>query len=303
MQVDISDRRTWADKARAMNAAANRLGGKHLIKGYRVSLSGILEEIGVRDIVFKPMTADGGLAIKGREFCIFVRSDSKEVETLREKFRGRDGRDALPSRLRFTIAHEILHTFFYQKSGDSLRNQVTQTGEVARTKLEEICNSGARRILMPKKLFALESVQELDFRNPRVLRDLSKAAGVSPDVLVKRIGDTNSWFSPRDGDGRLAGVFCVRCLDSGDYLVGASALSRDVVGMFSSERKRSDLRLMESLAVLFGQRESTVSLPLRYRDNPPTTQLCRFAREVTYRLNPEVGYFATLTLIGPPLGS
>ena len=91
------------------------LSGKHL----PTNLGRIATRQGIREILFRPLLADGGIGLLKDGFVVYVKADPDEGESFSEQFK-QDGIGlGLPRhmirRVRFTIAHEIAHTFFYDR--------------------------------------------------------------------------------------------------------------------------------------------------------------------------------------------
>ena len=89
-------------------------------------------------------------------------------------------------RRRFSIAHEIGHTFFYDNSQiipiKILPKELSKT--LGDNKEEDICNSFARELLMPNELVR-RSIQDIKERNLRIIIDLATKYMVSPEVAAR----------------------------------------------------------------------------------------------------------------------
>ena len=83
-----------------------------------VDLKRIAAHREVRRIEFAPLLMDGGLAVRSDGFVIYVRCDIGEGADLTARLAEDGTGSTLPQRIlrraRFTIAHEIAHTFFYE---------------------------------------------------------------------------------------------------------------------------------------------------------------------------------------------
>jgi hypothetical protein len=88
---------------------------------------------------------------------------------------------AMPPRQRFTLAHEICHTFFY----DSSRKPVKPHPRPRL--LEGLCNYGAQRLLLPDYLVEREIGVGRRFDSIEMAWDLVGAARVSIEVLLHRL--------------------------------------------------------------------------------------------------------------------
>src|SRR5205823_13085544 len=82
-----------------------------------IDLKRIAASRAVRRIEFRPLLTHGGLAVRNDGFIIYVRCNTAQNADLTARF-AKDGTGgslptAMARRARFTIAHEIAHTFFY----------------------------------------------------------------------------------------------------------------------------------------------------------------------------------------------
>lgn len=91
------------------------------------------------------------------------------------------------SRHRFSTAHEIGHTFFYNlnKSTPTRWFSVTTSPLLSR-KEEDICNAFARELLMPEELVRLD-IADLGDRSLKIIIDLAVKYMVSPEVVARRL--------------------------------------------------------------------------------------------------------------------
>lgn len=119
----------------------------------------------------RSMVPEGGLGFAERGFQIYVQDD----------FRGQ--RRVTP-RQRFTIAHELAHTFFYEM-GDSAPKRIK--GSPAGEKLERPCNIGAEQILVPERLIRRTIHQSGGFDSVNRLFSVAEDFGVSAEVLMRRL--------------------------------------------------------------------------------------------------------------------
>src|SRR5882757_5371234 len=82
-----------------------------------VDLNRIAATRAVQRIEFTPLLTDGGLAVRKDGFVIYVRCDLGQGASLTGQFTEDGTGSTLPMtiarRARFTVAHEIAHTFFY----------------------------------------------------------------------------------------------------------------------------------------------------------------------------------------------
>jgi Zn-dependent peptidase ImmA (M78 family) len=124
---------------------------------------------GVTDVLKKNMTCDGVISATSKgSYIIHVNRDQPE------------------SRRRFTVAHELGHTFFFDVD-PSIRERVRDSNldTVSRSDPEELlCNYAAAEILMPRKQFA-STIQETGPSAEAFVR-LSKRFNVSIQASTRR---------------------------------------------------------------------------------------------------------------------
>jgi uncharacterized protein DUF955 len=150
-----------------------------------VDLLRLASAAGVKSIQFRPLPIEGGLTpvVGGFYLCI------NHIEFAEGVRPGDQLALELTPRQRFTLAHEIAHTFFYGlvTSEESLPHAVEGT---PRSHLvEECCNYGARLMLMPTALIS----KELERRGHRIdvaiMDRLATRCGVSIEVCLRRLND------------------------------------------------------------------------------------------------------------------
>lgn len=98
-----------------------------------------------------------------------------------------DNFDATPGfkrRQRFTLAHEIAHTLFY----DSSQGKPTLIAGAPRgERLERLCHSGAGQILIPESLLLREAELRHGVGTGEDVFDIAELFDVSTEVLVRRL--------------------------------------------------------------------------------------------------------------------
>jgi hypothetical protein len=115
------------------------------------------------------MVPEAAMSVQGSVFRIYLRSN----------FLDRPGERI---RQRFSLAHEIAHTFFYQKIGD---NWKVLPGTPRGDDLERACHEGAGRLLIPDAF--LPSGLEVDRLTGEFVLELAHRAEVSVEVVLRRI--------------------------------------------------------------------------------------------------------------------
>lgn len=156
-----------------------------------VSLDDIAVQCGIRDIVFRPLLTEGGILRTNDGFILYIDADRDSAESYERQMKDpRNGGQTLPARIRFTISHEIAHTFFYDATQSGMPKPLLKIQHYKQVEsLERVCNAAAADILMPKHLFRAE-VRGEDLLDIVTLETLArKRFGVSIEALVRRIRD------------------------------------------------------------------------------------------------------------------
>jgi hypothetical protein len=96
-----------------------------------------------------------------------------------------EGRNASPRRQRFTIAHEIAHTFFYRFLPDGRPKKVN--GALNHDQEEALCHLAAGRILVPRELIRNTLLARLHNPDPRMIVTASGMFEVSSEVAARRL--------------------------------------------------------------------------------------------------------------------
>jgi hypothetical protein len=118
------------------------------------------------------MTCDGYIRPNGSTFSdgfrLFIRAGANEERT------------------RFTIAHEICHTFFYEFASE-MKFVPHKTDEME----ERLCNYGAAALLMPK--ISLEREIKDKFMSIQTLEELAGKYRVSLETMFLRLRELGFW--------------------------------------------------------------------------------------------------------------
>ena len=99
----------------------------------------------------------------------------------------RRAHEQLPVRQRFTIAHEIAHTYFYDLSKQPPSMQFPPNTDKELHRMERACDAIANRMLLPK-LILEDFSKRSDPSDPNRLRELASKSVVSPQVIVSAFG-------------------------------------------------------------------------------------------------------------------
>lgn len=140
----------------------------------------------VKDVVFKPLLVSGAITpLPSGGFRICVDSGDQRPDAYRESLLDeKDGGASLPPRMRFTVAHELCHTFFFNSTGQCIFDAASNDQVAA---LESLCNRGAGALLLPEDKLA--SILKKSGTSASQLVAAARNYGISPQVLVLRIGE------------------------------------------------------------------------------------------------------------------
>jgi hypothetical protein len=170
--------------------------------GLPVSLRELAIRLNVRRLEFKPLISTGGIGSDDAGgYVIYVnpRAPGAESVTKRHLDLTADEFASFPPPLRFTIAHEMAHVFFFKNLRDECASPLLHRHWEA---LENDCNHIARVLLLPRPRLVEEwSNQFLDVLQIQAI--LAKFA-VSPEVLVRRLNLPDVRQSLKEINGILA---------------------------------------------------------------------------------------------------
>lgn len=167
--------------------------------GFPVNLQLIASACHVHRISFRPLIVDGALAVTSAGFEVSIRCQSFEAEELNERFQSAPNGSQLPQskihKLRFTIAHELAHTLFYDlKKQPPERKFPIKTAKEAQA-LEHACQKAAAALLLPKSAIR-KHFARADFRDPETLGTIAKRGLVAKSAAIIRIPDMDSSLQP-----------------------------------------------------------------------------------------------------------
>lgn len=126
---------------------------------------------GVLAVEHKPMVPEGVLTPVPGGFRIYLQSNFVH-------------RHGMKVRERFTLAHELVHTFFYDLADGEPR---PTRGAPRGKKLEYLCHAGAGRILVPDALLRQEVSQRGNVASVNDIAQIAKVFNVSIEVMMRRI--------------------------------------------------------------------------------------------------------------------
>jgi hypothetical protein len=187
----VSDADSWATRAAKFS--------------FPVLLRPLAEVRRVTSVEFRPLLVDAMLTTHPNGFRILFNSDGDASAGLQQRYKDESPERMMPSRLRFSLAHELAHTFFYDLSEPAPRiakEFASGGGRTALENLELYCNKLASHLLLPTAMVRAEFLR-MKVIDPNSILRLSKRAGVSVEALVRRLGDENSLFVQRYFKGSI----------------------------------------------------------------------------------------------------
>lgn len=184
---------------RTLVSEADSLGSRVSKNQFPVLLRPIGEIRKVTSVDFCPLLVDAMLTTHSGGFRILLNSDGGRVEDLKERYNNETrGRMLLP-RLRFSIAHELAHTFFYdiKQEHPKLARKFTAGGGLTELEnLERHCNTIASHMLLPTKMLS-DEFYHLNVITPESVLGLAQKAGVSLQAFLWRLNKFDSLFIKR----------------------------------------------------------------------------------------------------------
>jgi len=215
-----------------------------------VDLNRIAAHCAVRRIEFTPLLTDGGLAVRDDGFTIYVRCDIGQGGDLTARFAQDGTGSTLPEKIlrraRFTIAHEIAHTLFYDIRSRPPRAKTQVDDEASTTKLELACNQIAGLIVMPEALMQ-RTFARFEFVLPEEFRKLAEAAMVSTQAVVHRFQHLRKFNHP---EAILASI----SRQGDDWVINAISRHYSLRNIFTTAKVGAPIKALfaEPDFVLFG---------------------------------------------------
>ena len=230
------NRNLWRVRRRSAVQSAERLVAT-TAKSVPVNLLQVGAHRGVKKIEFAQLLTDGGLAVCDDGFMIYVRCDAGEDADLTARFAGDGTGGTLPGsvvcRARFTIAHEIAHTFFYDLRSTPPRPKTEVTDGLSAARLEIACNEIAGLLVIPESVME-SNLSELDRIRPKDLRALADKAIVSPQTLIRRFKHLRNLSHP---EAILVSVTC----EGNDWIINAISHHYSMRSIFVSAKPGAPL--------------------------------------------------------------
>lgn len=163
---------------------------------FPICLNRIAKRQRVSRVDFSPLMVDAMLTTHSNGFRILLNSNGKNAIALRELYHAECADSLLPTRMRFSLAHELAHTFFFDRSRErpELEKSFRAGGrKTALEILEKHCNRIAAHLLLPTPMIKAWILKRRSF-SPGTLLELSKLAGVSIEVLIYRLNEVRSVY-------------------------------------------------------------------------------------------------------------
>lgn len=149
-----------------------------------VALHSLASALRIRHIELLPMLCTAAIGPAEGGYVVYINSTASGADDIAKERLELTAEDfaRLNVRLRFSVAHEMAHVFFFNALGGDCRSKVLQDHWEA---LENSCSQMARAILLPKKALLREIGGSL-FAPARLVQ-VAKRFRVSPQVLIYRL--------------------------------------------------------------------------------------------------------------------
>jgi hypothetical protein len=207
---------------------------------FPVNLGRIAESRSIHRIEFKPLLTEGGLAVQNDGFIIYVKCNPGDGDDFTTRFVEDGTGSTLPEnvvhRARFTIAHEIAHTLFYDTGSLPPRLKVRLDDRASTRSLELACNEIAGSLLLPEPLLRRDFSNE-EFVLPEALRRLADTAMVSCQTVVRRFQQLRKFSHP---EAILASI----ARQDTDWIITALSRHYSLRGVFAAAKVGSSVKMM-----------------------------------------------------------
>jgi IrrE N-terminal-like domain len=161
---------------------------------FPVLLRPLAERRRVTSVEFCPLLVDAMLTTHEGGFRIFFNSRGKTASDLKRRYENEGLEHPMSPRMRFSLAHEIAHTLFYDLSEAPPRLAKQFRAGGGRTALEALernCNRIAGHLLIPSPMLD-SALRALTRIRPESLAKLAEHAGLSVEALIRRIGPSSA---------------------------------------------------------------------------------------------------------------
>lgn len=207
---------------RALLVRADALASTVSKNEFPILLRPLAERRKVTLVDFCPLLVDAMLTTRPEGFRVLINSDGGRAQELKERYSNESKATLLPSRIRFSIAHELAHTFFYDLTNGSPKLSKKFTAGGGRTELENLerhCNAIASHLLLPTKML-LQELLRIKIITPESILKLSQTAGVSLPALLLRLDKNGSLFVKKNFRG------CIVLIDQHDKELKIRAIAK-----------------------------------------------------------------------------
>lgn len=160
-----------------------------------IDLHAIARRQGIARIKLRLMVQEGALVPVSNGFEVYIQSLKRRDLSIDAP----EPRDVLSLRQRFTLAHEIIHTRFYDTRGEIPVRTKEGKGKFIRQEyvgLEKICDNAAARLLVPTQLLKNEIRTILNGDCERIdipfVRTMVTKFRASHEVVIKRLSIVGS---------------------------------------------------------------------------------------------------------------
>lgn len=181
---------------RALISEADSLASRASRNEFPILLRPIAERRKVTSVDFCPLLVDAMLTTHPAGFRILLNSDGGRAQELTDRYLNESKLRMLLPRLRFSIAHELAHTFFYDLTKTTPTLSKTFTSGGGRTELENLerhCNTIASHLLLPTQMFKAGFLR-LKIITPESIANFARTAGVSLQTFLLRLDRCDSLF-------------------------------------------------------------------------------------------------------------
>jgi len=182
----------WTFWERQVCTCAEAMAHRHRRQTLPIPLGPIARDRRVHRYVFDRLPVAGGIAVEENGFVIYVNCEPADAPSWYAKLADEsDGGATLPVRARFTIAHEIAHTFFYDLSTGP-KSLLSQLDAPDLSRLERLCNVGAAQMQISDRDLRIETELH-DILIPTNLLQMARRFRVSLVTLVVRLTRFPGW--------------------------------------------------------------------------------------------------------------
>lgn len=213
--------------SRAIDAKITRLLHSLGLREAPIPLAPLFETVNAR-VVFRPLLVDGATATRSDGFTIYCKCEISDISEFQSRLDSKsDGGRTLPPHTRFTLAHEFVHTLFFDLESQPPRNRLVASTELELQKLERMCDEGAAHLLMPDDLLK-EDCAQCDLFLPDALLALSRRYAVSLSSMFIRLPNIEVLSS--------AGALLYLSMSEGNLVVNGAVIHPELCRVIEKPR-------------------------------------------------------------------